>query len=398
MSTPVFNFTRVPEVKTRVGIVAYTLVAADNTLVIIGHMASSGSTATAGQPVQIANFGDPTQALTECNGLFGSGAEITEMVVAAIKGVLFSNMANKVFPPIVCIPLANADTSSSLATTLAALLTVPMPFVASCYAGTDSAALTALKNHLTAISGEDRGRFGQFGSFGFMGLDVALGSATPVGLSGASQMLAFPWLRDSAVTKANKLHAVTAATAAVCAANGVPYNPLTDISVGGLVVPASAADYHTPGDTGTEALGLANGIMPLMSNKDGSVSISRSVTSYRPDSATVAAAYFDIQDWQVLYYYRTQTYAKSQETQFKIAKASDAKAAALNSAFIKIAKDMEDLEMLQYVDKLAGEFTYTRSSQNRSAFVYQLPVNVIPGFYNKGIEILGTTKFDVVVA
>ena len=398
MSAPVFNDTRVPGTKIRTEIQTTTLVQADNSLVLIGHAAVGGGTATIGHPISISNFGDPVKALAECAAAFGSGSEIGSMVVAAINGVLGSTLQSISYPPIVCIPIASTDTSANLAATLASLLTIPLPFVALCYPGTDSVAMLAIKNHLTLISGEDRGRLGQFGSFGFMAVSSATAVATPVGLAGASQNLLFPWLLDSASTPANSIPAIASATAAVCAANGVPYNPLTDVHVGGLVPPVSPQDWHTPGSTGTEVLGLNAGLLPLMVNADTSIGISRAVTSFRPDSATLQPAYFDLQDWEGLYYFRTNCYAICQQPQFKLAKASDQKAAALNSEFLRIAKDLEALEIFQHVDKLAGQFVYSRSLTNRSAFVFSCPVNVVPGFYNKDVDIIGTTAFDTVVA
>jgi phage tail sheath gpL-like len=277
------------------------------------------------------------------------------------------------------------------------LLTIKAPFVASCYAGTDSVALLALKTYLTTISGENRGRLGQFGSFGFMGIIAPTNTATPIGLAAATEKLCFPWMIDSASSKANGVHQIAAAVAALCAGNARPYNPLTDVKVGGLHAQVSAADWHTPGEAGTEELGLDAGLIPLMTAADGSIQISRTVTAYEPVANVQAADYFDLQDWQVLYDYRAQCYAASQSPQFKIAKASDDVAKALNSRFIAIAKAFEDLGMFQHVDLLAGQFTFSRSPANRAAFVYSCPANVVPGFMNKGVDVIGTTQFDLVV-
>lgn len=394
---PVFNFTRVPETKTRVKTQVTSIVQGANTLVLMGKMAAAGSTAVAYKPVSIANFGDPVAALAEVITLFGTGSELGGMVVAAINGVLLSDIDSPVFPPIVCLPLASTDTNAAIATTLAANLTLPMPHVAIAFAAEDATALNALKTHLALISGEGRGRNGQFGSFGYAGTLTTLGSATPVGVAAASEFLVLPWLRDGAGTPANTVGKLAAAFAAVCAANGRPYNPLNDVIVGGVAAPASASDYHTPGDTGTEALGLDAGLVPLMVGADGLVRISRTVTAKRTVSAAPDAAYFDMQDYQVLYDYRLNCYVAAQQPQFKRVKASNEKAAALNSQNLNIAKDFETLGMFQHVDKLADQFTWARSVSNRSAFVFSAPVNVVPGFHNKGVEIVGNTLFDSLI-
>jgi hypothetical protein len=198
---------------------------------------------------------------------------------------------------------------------------------------------------------------------------------------------------------ANSTQQMAAGTAAVCAANGLPFMPMTDVVVGGLVPQASQGDWVTPGDSGTEALGLAAGLIPLMSNLNGTVGISRTVTSSQRVANTPDADYFDLQDWQVLYYLRLQCYNLAQQPQYKIAKASDATAKALMSDIINTCKIMQDdLNMLQFVEQLVSEFEYARSATVRSAFTYYIPVNVIPGFYNKGIEVVGTNQFDVLTA
>src|SRR4051812_7736043 len=94
-----FNFTRNPSVKVAVQTVVKGLTQADDTLILIGHRAAAGGTAVTGVPISIANYGDPVLAQTECDAAFGAAAEISDMVVAAIKAVLFSDLVSKKFPP-----------------------------------------------------------------------------------------------------------------------------------------------------------------------------------------------------------------------------------------------------------------------------------------------------------
>lgn len=398
MTAPIFNFTRVPSVKVTTKTVVDGLVTADNELLIIGRKAASGGSVAVGTPVYIDNYGDPVAAETECTSKFGASSEIGEMVVAAIKGVLFSDNETKVFPKLRVVAQANDDDSSDLAALLANLLTLPAPFIVVPYPATDSAAMTALKNHCTAISANDRGLNGQFGSFAFLATDAATGTATPAGTGAATENICIPWLRDGAVSKANKIHAVASAYAALCAGLGLPFMPLDGVRVGGLVAPATATDWHTAGDTGTAALGLSAGLVPLMISAGGDVLVSRSITTRRVVASVEDTAYFDMQDWQVLYYLRKNCYNLAMQPQYRIAKASVQKLQALRSDLIKICKQLEELEMLQFVDKFVDQFTVDRQATNRSAAVYRVPVNCIPGFHNKGIEIVGTTQFDAVVA
>lgn len=397
MAAPIIPFTRVPSVKVPIVVNSSGLVGADNTLIIIGRMASSGSTATAGAPVQINNFGDPAAAALECASLFGASSEAGAMVVAAIQGVLYSSLAVKLFPPIKIIPLANGATSAALAGILGGLLTLPAGYVVSPFNGSDAAGVTALSNYLTAISGNDRGDNGQFGSFGFIAVDGDTSIVTPIGIGAASEKLCFPWLRDLATVKSNPVSSVAAAYGAVCASLSVPFLPLDGITVGGLIPPASSADYHSSGDTGTVSLGLSAGLSPLITSIGGKISIARSITSLRTVSSVEDAAYYDMQDWQVLYYLRKNAYNIASQPRYRQAKASIVKFQALKSELFQLCKQLESLDMLQYVDLLANQFSVDRSLQNRHAGLFRVPVNVIPGFHNKGIELDAGTLFDVVV-
>lgn len=385
-----FNFTRRPSSKTNINIEIGSLNQGSNIHYIVGRMAVAGSSVTANEPVVITNFGDEVLAQVEIDALFGDGALVSEMVIAAIKGVKFSDLDPKVFPPITVIPMTFADTD--LATTLAANITEVMKFVSIEFPATDSPRLGELKTHLEAISADDRGSTGQFGSFGFMGMQVALAAVTPITEAAASEVMCFPWLRDLNGSTANKDHEIAAAYAAVSASLGIPFNPLDDIIVGGLKPPTDVSDRHTPSDAGTTALGLAAGAVPLEINSSGEVVISRSVTSRREDD-TEEIAYFDMQDWLILYLYRLNVYAESRKSPFR-KKASDTVLKAFRSAIIRIALDFQKLDMFQKVEKLVDQFKVTRLATNRSAAEYEAPVNVIPGFHNKGIDIKGTTQFD----
>lgn len=387
-----FTFTRNPSTKVSVDVQNSGLVAADNELVIIGHMATTGSTATANAPILIDNYGDPVAVATECDAKFGAGAEVSEMVVAAVKANFYSDQSSKAYPPIKVIPLAHAD--DGLAALLAANLAVPIPFGVIPYPASNTTQMAAFKAHLQAISASDRGFNAQFGSFGFMATDEDTTAASTEGTTAASEVLMIAWLRDLAGTKANKIHQVAAALAAVCAANGAPFMPLNDISVGGLVAPSAAADFHTSGDAGTVSLGLSAGLIPLYVDNTGAVRVSRSVTTRRSIVGVEDTAYYDMQDWQGLYYYRKNAYVRAQSDVFKRAKASDRVLLALKSELIAIAKDFELQEIFQDVDKFADQFTVTRPLDNRFAGIYSIPVNVVPGFHNKGIALHGTTQFD----
>lgn len=387
-----FTFTRNPSTKVSIQIEITGLVPADNELTIIGREAVGGGTATVDEPVQILAFGDEVAAKIEVDALFGDDSEVGEMVVAAIEANKFSDLSPKVFPTIKAISMANA--SIDLAATLAANISLPMPFVAQPFPITNASIMGELRDHLKAISGDDRGVQGQFGSFGFMASLESFAATSAASEAAGDEVIMVAWLRDLNVVKAQAVHKVAAALAAVCAANGSPFLPLNGISIGKLLPPTDVADRHTGGDAGTTALGLESGAIPLETDDKGNVVISRSVTSRRPITATPEVAYFDMQDWQGLYFYRKNAFIRAQQPQFKRAKGTDRKAKALLSELLFIAKDFETLEIFQKVDELADQFKVFRTKTSRDSFIYEVPVNVVPGFHNKGIGITGTTQFD----
>ena len=389
-----FTFTRNPSVKVSVTDSVTGLTAADNELVLVGRMAASGSTATAAVPIPINNFGDPVAAALECAGYFGAGSELGSMVVAAINAVLYSNLTDKLFPPIVCVPMLSTATSANLAATFQANLTLPAPYLAVPFEATDAPAMLALLNQVTAISASDRGDNGQFGSFGFIATDADTAPASAVGIAQASHGIVIPWLRDLQTVKANTPAQAASAIAAISAALGVPYTPVNGVTVGGLVPPTSTADYHTPGDAGTVALGLSAGLTPLIVTPAGTVALKRLVTTARDVASAANSAYYDVQDWQTLFYLAKNCYVTASQPRYAQAKATDQVLASLRSEIIQLCKAMETLQMLEYVDKFMDQITVTRVASNRNAAVYAVPVNVVPGLMNIGIALVGTTKFD----
>jgi len=389
-----FSFTRSPSIKISIGVEQGAAVGADNDLVLIGRLAIAGSTVLANSLTVIENFGDEVLAKTEAEGYFGADSELVEMVVAAIKGNKFSNAVPKVFPRIKVLSLASS--SVDLAGALAANISVPMPYVGVWFPASETVLREALRDHLDFISSASRGKNGQFGSSAFVATDAVLATATASALAIGSRLISAPYLRDTAVTKANKVYAVSAAYAAVAAVNPAPFNPMNDIVVGGLNVPASIADHHTTGDTGTTSLALSAGLTPLEVNSKGQVTISRAITTVRTNDAFEDISYFDFPDMQTIFFFRKTEFAIAAQEKYKRTRASKEVAQNIMSEIKSAAIDFQNEGMFQQVEKFFDQFTVERSSTNRSAFVYRIPYNVVPGLHNIGIQNTATTEFDEV--
>ncbi|MGZ3709936.1 MAG: hypothetical protein ACXVBC_13535, partial [Bdellovibrionota bacterium] len=147
-----------------------------------------------------------------------------------------------------------------------------------------------------------------------------------------------------------------------------------------------------PGDAGTEAAGLEAGVVPLMTAFDGSVRISRTVTSRRTEQNVADSSYIDMQDWQTLYYLRKQVYLLTQQVRYKRARNSAKKQNALKSEVIQILLEMQKLEMVENVEAHVADVVVTDApGGNIYATQVDVPADVIPGFHNKGIFLHGVT-------
>lgn len=382
---------RVPGTKTSVEILAESITQVNNELIIIGH-ALAGITEGLNTPYQVLAFGDEVAAKTEIDALYGVDSEVSKMVVAAIDGVKYSDLPSISFPKIKVIAMASTD--DDLEALLTSLPTLPMPHVAVWFDITDATLLSALKLHLEAISGSNKGRNGQFGSFGYPSTLGEFATVSPIAEAG-SIVLAMPWLRDGDVSPSQTVAEVSARAAALAAANPRPYNPTNGVRIGKMLPPVSTSDYHTDGDTGTVALGLDSGLIPLTVNAAGEVEISRLITSVRTDGASPDSVFYDVQDWQVLYDFRAQSYLLTKRPQFRNKKNSIETRKALLSATIKLAKDFEALGMFQNVDAYVDKFKVETVIGNPGAVRITVPVNVIPGLHQIGIEIKGVNQIDV---
>jgi hypothetical protein len=143
--------------------------------ILIGHMASSGATATPYQVYQVQNVGDAAAAFAEVEALGGAGAQIAEMAQAFVAANANGNGPGN-FPnfKVVFLPFSESSFGPN-SEVFTALNSVRSDMLVSCYPASNSANATKLINFAVQISGIDRDLSGQFGSFVVLG---SLDSAT----------------------------------------------------------------------------------------------------------------------------------------------------------------------------------------------------------------------------
>lgn len=362
---------------------------ANQTLVLIGH-AASGATGI-NTVVSVNNAADPVAGGAEAAQKFGAGSELTKMVLAAINANALTGGAN--FPTMKCIPLASTDTGFGGGAALSALNKIEAEFVVSPYDGaTDSVNTNALKGQMALMSGPQKVQNSQFGSFGVVAnQNVVDPSTLPIY---DAQYLVAVWKRDSAPTRS--IGEVAAAAAAVMAAGAIPFNPLDNVVIGGETTPASINDYITIGANAESETALNLGWGPLKVLPNGTVAFVRTITTRITvgDGITKVTAYYDMQDFQVLYFWRKTVFTRFNQPDFSQVKASLGKAQNAKSELIRLATTFQDQQMFQAVDQLAKQFQVQRSLTDRSRFDVLTPVNVIPGLHVIATNVQAGTQFD----
>lgn len=362
------------------------------TVLLIGHV-ETGTTGI-NTVVNINNAGDLDAASGEAVTKFGAGSELTKMVIAAVE----ANQGGSTFPPIKCVPLDENDTTIDDAAQKAIRAArLGVSFLVSPYDfQTDSPNRDVIKSLAQTMSGAQRVENFQFGSFG---VGATLDISTDPGALDLmdTQYLIGIYKRDSLTTQ---LPGETAARAAArMAANGVPFNPLDDVTLNGEVAPADEADWITVG-AGLESESiLGRGWTPLWVKPNQEVAFVRTVTGRLSSDGSgndEVTAYYDVQDFQVLYFWRKTIYTRFSQPDFKQRKASQDAATDIKGEAIRLAQTFEDQQMFQAVNKLAKKFKVERNASDRHRFDVLTPVNVIPGLHVIATNVQATTEFDVI--
>lgn len=366
------------------------LPSANQEVLLIGHL-EAGHAASANYLVQnISNSGDRTAAKAECLAKFGN-CELTDMVVEAIRACEVTGrfvQLHAIGLPSTVSDFGPADEA------LVAIDKVKAEYVVSPYDGQNATLRNKLKGEIAAMSGPQRVSNNQFGSFGV----IANFNQTDPSLLAKfdTQYLIGIWKKDAAPV--STLGETAARAAATMAGNGAPFNPLDDQTINGEEAPADQSQWPTVGFGLESESALNQGWTPLRVKPNGEVALVRTVTgriSADGSGTPVLTAYYDVQDFSVLYFWRKTLFTRFSQPDFKQRKASNEAAQDIMSEAVRLASLFEDQQMFQAVSKLAKQFVVERSTSDRSRFNVLTPVNVIPGLHVIATNIQATTQFDV---
>lgn len=371
-------------------------------LVLIGQMGPTAGAPASGVAsgtavpyavVPIVSVGSVAAASAECLLKFGSGSTLLAQVVAAVT----ANAAGPNYPPITCIPLPQNATvlGNSMTTldTLPGILFVATPFDGS----SDTANRTALINEVTLMSGAQRTSQAQYGSFAVMANTT---QATIASLPAPnSQFFVGVYFYDSAGNPYSVAQ-VAAATAAIMAANPVPFNGLNGVAIPGMTAPVNQTDWlGVGGGLASEAV-LNKGWTPLKVLPNGTVAFVRTVTSriFLADGVTPATAYYDVQDFVTLYFFRNTIATRFAQPDFQNHKASSGQAKLAKGEVLRLMQVFEDQTMFQAVAQLSSQVIVQTNASQRGRFDVYIPVNVVPNLNEIATDIVATTQFDAFTA
>lgn len=209
----------------------------------------------------------------------------------------------------------------------------------------------------------------------------ALGNPLNAAMSEPSEALGF----QNMVSQPSEI--VAAAHAGAMMQSAFPYNPLTNVQVGGLMSPKKSSDVIVVDPNGASEQALAAGLSPLSVKPDGSVTFIRTRTTFTllADGVSPALAYFDWQDLVILNDFREDCYLVTQNPPFNGnpggTKASQIVANLLKDEILRVAQSYEDDGAFQGVKTLAKQFIVQPSQSSRGRFDFKIPVNVLPGLY-----------------
>lgn len=368
------------------------LPSANQEVLLIGHKDAASGTAVVYEVVEISNVADEEAATTEANEKFGEGSELALMVIAAVK----ANAGNSTFPALKAVPLDSADLDFGPADeALTAAKRVKAEFVVSPYDGQDTVLTDDLELACETMSGAQRVHNNQFGT---IGVAANYDEADPANLSSPdSQYLSLVYLRDSG-TPDYSLGELAAAYAAILAGRGVPFNPVDDEVINSVVAPAAMSDWLMVGGGLESETVLEKGWTPLRVKPNGDVSIVRSVTTRitTGNGITPVGAYYDVQDFQVLYFWRKTLFTRFSQPDLTQAKASNDAAKLILGEVIRLAEEFQAQNMFQNVSGLAKKIKVERNASDRHRFDIFTPVNVIPGLHVIATNVQASTEGDVV--
>lgn len=305
-------------------------------------------------PVTAAVAGAVITLTAKHKGTIGNQVDLSAEVSAA--GVALAVVA-----------MSGGATDPSLADALAAVFGQQYEVVCCCLA--DQTALTALRDHLDAVSGPMEQRPG----VGIYGFDGSLAAATTLAGQIGSGRVSGAYLRGTR----SPAYEVAAAYAAVAASEEDPARPLNTLELKGIAAPAVAQRLSR---TEQEAC-LANGVTPLEVGPGERVQIVRAVTTYTVDAQGVPdISLLDLTTIRTLDYVRKACRERI-SLRFPREKLSAKTPPRVRTELLDVLYRLEELEIVEEVDANKDGVLVQRRGQDPNRLDAKIPVDVVNGLH-----------------
>lgn len=362
-------------------------------ILIVGRIGASPGTGSADTLYKLVENIDPVGARAEVEGRMGV-SEVADQVVDFIN----TAADGAVYPALwfIGVPYDADITNVTLDNAIAAIDQSPFDGVVWPVPLSLAAEVAKIKAYTIAASAPGRVANQQFGTISIIAaLD---GSGALSDNTFDTRNMSVAWIEDSGASET--VGQIAAQYGARVFANPVPFNPINKQPLL-MPAPVDESEWIAADLSGRTETALNAGITPLSSDRGGAVRIVRSVTmATTQDEAGGAAiqSYFDVQDIQVLHYFRRALWTRLVQTDFQNVKNTDAKRRRIRTEAISMAKRFERSEMLQHVDLLAPFFQIEVNESDRTRVDFRIPINVIPGLHVLAGSIEAGTMFDVITA
>ncbi|KAG0163515.1 hypothetical protein DFQ30_011436 [Apophysomyces sp. BC1015] len=264
-------------------------------------------------------------------------------------------------------PMAGGLNDPDIGPALASVYGAKYDLYATCW--TTQASLIQLRTHLDSISGplEQRPAIGVAGTS-----DTLASAATLAGKLNAGR-LTLGWHPGSVCLPAE----IAAAYSAVIASETDPARPLNTLALSSLDVTPIASQ---PG-RGEQEKALHNGVTPFEIGPGDTVQIVRSITTYTEDAQGIDdPALLDITTIRSLDYAR-KAWLQRIALRFPREKLSEKTPPKVRSELLDVAYKLEELEILENVDKWKGNLIVERDLQDANQLDAALPADVVNGLH-----------------
>ena len=265
------------------------------------------------------------------------------------------------------VAMASGATDPTIASTLAAVASAGHTIIGTAF--NDSVNLLALRSHLDNVSGpmEQRGAIGAAGHTGTLAQATTLAASVNSGritLGLVPAVLSLPF-------------EVAAAYAALLASEEDPARPLNTLALGGIaVIPLANRLMRQEQETA-----LANGVTPFEVGPGSQVQVVRAVSTYTLDASGVPdTSLLDITTIRTLDYVR-KTMRERIALRFPRDKLSERTADRARSELLDVMVKLEELEIIENVDKYKAGLIVERDSQDPNRLNAKIPTDVVNGLH-----------------